>query len=113
MEARVIPFLHHYPVSTKPEQMWEHGDVMLGFDAEERLIQKLPQDFAAKASGARVPASRARNRRRSGAQGEPLVSTERTAGTDRSVARHAAGGGHEEILAKTVLLAAGCRGDIK
>ena len=50
MEAstRVIPLLHHYPVSTEPEELWEHGNVMLGFDAEERLIQKLPQDFAAK-----------------------------------------------------------------
>ena len=49
MEAstRVIPLLHHYPVSTEPEEMWERGNVMLGFDAEERLIQKLPQDFAA------------------------------------------------------------------
>jgi hypothetical protein len=28
--------------------MWEHGNVMLGFDAEERMIQKLPQDFAGK-----------------------------------------------------------------
>jgi hypothetical protein len=58
MEAstRVIPFLHHYPVSTEPEQMWEHGNVMLGFDAEERLIQKLPQNFAAKVVwGSRYP----------------------------------------------------------
>ena len=33
MEAstRVIPLLHHYPVSTEPEEMWEHGNVMLGF----------------------------------------------------------------------------------
>jgi hypothetical protein len=28
--------------------MWEHGNVMLGFDAEERLILKLPHDFADK-----------------------------------------------------------------
>ena len=50
MEAstRVIPLLHHYPVSTEPEEMWQHGNVMLGFDAEERMIQKLPQDFAGK-----------------------------------------------------------------
>jgi predicted TIM-barrel fold metal-dependent hydrolase len=50
MEAstRVIPLLHHYPVSTEPEEMWEHGNVMLGFDAEERLILKLPQEFAHK-----------------------------------------------------------------
>ena len=50
MEAssRVIPLLHHYPVRTDPEEMWEEGKVMLGFDAEERLIQKLPHDFAEK-----------------------------------------------------------------
>jgi hypothetical protein len=24
------------PVSTETEEMWEHGNVMLGFDAEER-----------------------------------------------------------------------------
>jgi predicted TIM-barrel fold metal-dependent hydrolase len=58
MEAstRVIPLLHHYPVSTEPEEVWEHGNVMLGFDAEERLIQKLPQDFASKVVwGSRYP----------------------------------------------------------
>ena len=58
MEAstRVIPLLHHYPVSTEPEEMWEHGNVMLGFDAEERLILKLPQEFAHKVVwGSRYP----------------------------------------------------------
>ena len=42
MEAstRTIPLLHHYPVRTDVEEMWEEGNVMLGFDAEERLIQK-------------------------------------------------------------------------
>jgi hypothetical protein len=95
MEAstRVIPLLHHYPVSTEPEEMWEHGNVMLGFDAEERMIQKLPQDFAAKVVwGSRYPHHEVAT---AGAQGEPLVSTERDAGADRSVARHAAGVGHE------------------
>jgi uncharacterized protein len=58
MEAstRVIPLLHHYPVSTEPEETWEHGNVLLGFDAEERMIQKLPQDFAGKVVwGSRYP----------------------------------------------------------
>jgi hypothetical protein len=58
MEAstRVIPLLHHYPVSTEPEEMWEHGNVMLGFDAEERLILKLPEEFAGKVVwGSRYP----------------------------------------------------------
>lgn len=58
MEAssRVIPLLHTYPVHTEPEEMWEEGHVMLGFDAEERLIRKLPHDFAAKIVwGSRYP----------------------------------------------------------
>jgi hypothetical protein len=58
MEAstRVIPPLHHYPVSTAPEKLWEHCKAMLEFDTEERLIQKLPQDFAAKVVwGCRYP----------------------------------------------------------
>ena len=50
MEAstRVIPLQHYYPVSTEPEEMWEEGRVMLGFDAEERLIQELPYSFEKK-----------------------------------------------------------------
>ena len=58
MEAstRTIPLLHHYPVRTDPEEMWEEGRVLLGFDAEERLIQKLPHTFAAKVAwGSRYP----------------------------------------------------------
>ena len=50
MEAstRVIPLQHYYPVSTEPEQTWDEGRVMLGFDAEERLIQELPYSFEKK-----------------------------------------------------------------
>ncbi len=58
MEAstRVIPLVHHYPVSTEPEEMWEEGRVLLGFDAEERLIQELPHTFEAKVVwGSRYP----------------------------------------------------------
>ncbi len=58
MEAssRVIPLLHYYPVRTDPEEMWEEGQVMLGFDAEERLIQKLPHLFTEKIVwGSRYP----------------------------------------------------------
>jgi len=58
MEAstRTIPLLHHYPVRTDTEELWEEGNVMLGFDAEERLIQKLPQDFVEKIVwGSRYP----------------------------------------------------------
>ena len=58
MEAscRTIPLLHYYPVRTDTEELWEEGNVMLGFDAEERLIQKLPHDFAEKVVwGSRYP----------------------------------------------------------
>ena len=58
MEAstRTIPLLHHYPVRTDTEELWEEGNVMLGFDAEERLIQRLPDDFAEKIVwGSRYP----------------------------------------------------------
>jgi predicted TIM-barrel fold metal-dependent hydrolase len=58
MEAstKTIPLLHFYSVRTDPEEMWEEGNVMLGFDAEERLIQKLPQEFAEKIVwGSRYP----------------------------------------------------------
>jgi predicted TIM-barrel fold metal-dependent hydrolase len=58
MEAstRTIPLLHYYPVRTDTEKLWEQGQVMLGFDAEERLIQKLPNDFAEKVVwGSRYP----------------------------------------------------------
>lgn len=58
MEAstKTFPLLHFYPVRTDVEEMWEEGNVMLGFDAEERLIQKLPHDFAEKIVwGSRYP----------------------------------------------------------
>ncbi len=50
MEAstRVIPLQHYYPVSTEPQETWDEGRVMLGFDAEERLIQELPYSFEKK-----------------------------------------------------------------
>ena len=58
MEAstRTVPLLNYYPVRTDVEEMWEEGHVMLGFDAEERLIQKLPHTFAEKIVwGSRYP----------------------------------------------------------
>ena len=58
MEAstRVIPLVHSFPVRTDPEEMWEEGRVLLGFDAEERLIQELPHTFEAKVVwGSRYP----------------------------------------------------------
>jgi predicted TIM-barrel fold metal-dependent hydrolase len=58
MEAssRVIPLMHKYPVRTDTEEMWEEGNVMLGFDADERFVQKMPHDFAEKVVwGSRYP----------------------------------------------------------
>ena len=58
MEAstRTIPLLHHYPVRTDTEALWDEGKVMLGFDAEERMVQRLPQNFVAKIVwGSRYP----------------------------------------------------------
>ena len=58
MEASVltIPPLHHYPVRTDVEAMWEEGRVLLAFDAEERLIRQLPHTFAHKIVwGSRYP----------------------------------------------------------
>jgi predicted TIM-barrel fold metal-dependent hydrolase len=58
MEAstRTIPLLHYYPVRTDTEELWEQGNVMLGFDAEERLLQRLPHAFAEKVVwGSRYP----------------------------------------------------------
>lgn len=50
MEASAlrIPLLTKYPVRTDPEQMWEEGEVMLGFHADERMIQQLPDDYVEK-----------------------------------------------------------------
>src|ERR1700682_3902687 len=54
--TRTIPLLHYYPVRTDTEELWKEGHVMLGFDAEERLIQKLPNEFAEKVVwGSRYP----------------------------------------------------------
>jgi predicted TIM-barrel fold metal-dependent hydrolase len=58
MEAstRTIPLVHFYPVRTDPEEMWKEGRVMLGFDADERGIQRLPHHFAEKVVwGSRYP----------------------------------------------------------
>jgi hypothetical protein len=40
MEAstRTFPLLHHYPVRTDTDDLWDEGKVMLGFDAEERMV---------------------------------------------------------------------------
>jgi len=58
MEAstRTIPLVHFYPVRTDPEEMWKEGCVMIGFDADERGIQRLPHHYADKIVwGSRYP----------------------------------------------------------
>jgi predicted TIM-barrel fold metal-dependent hydrolase len=58
MEAstKTIPLMHVYPVRTDVEEMWKDGHVMLGFDAEERGIQRLPRRYADKIVwGSRFP----------------------------------------------------------
>jgi hypothetical protein len=56
MEAstRTIPLLHQYPVRTDTEELWEEGNVMLGFDARERMIQRLPRALPRRSSGVRA-----------------------------------------------------------
>ena len=46
--ALTVPLLTKYPVRTDPEKMWEEGEVMLGFDADEQMIQQLPGDYVEK-----------------------------------------------------------------
>ena len=54
--TRTLPLSYVYPVRTDPEEMWEEGNVLLGFDAEERLVGKLPEVFEAKIVwGSRYP----------------------------------------------------------
>lgn len=46
--TRVIALQHYYPVRTDAEEMWEEGHVMLGFDADERGVRKLPERYSGK-----------------------------------------------------------------
>ena len=58
MEAstKTVPLTNYYPVRTDPEEMWEEGNVLLGFDAEERLIRELPHAYERKVVwGSRYP----------------------------------------------------------
>jgi predicted TIM-barrel fold metal-dependent hydrolase len=43
--TRVIALQHYYPVRTDAEAMWEEGKVMLGFDADERGVRKMPERY--------------------------------------------------------------------
>jgi predicted TIM-barrel fold metal-dependent hydrolase len=54
--TRVIALQHYYPVRTDAEAMWEEGHVLLGFDADERGIRKLPHLYGEKVVwGSRYP----------------------------------------------------------
>ena len=54
--TRVIALDHYYPLRTDAEEMWHEGHVMLGFDADERGIRKLPDRYSAKVVwGSRYP----------------------------------------------------------
>ncbi len=58
MEAstKVIALQHFYPVRTDPEELWKESHVMLGFDADERGVQQLPERYAEKVVwGSRYP----------------------------------------------------------
>ena len=54
--TRTIALQHYYPVRTDPQEMWEEGHVMLGFDADERGVQQLPERYGEKVVwGSRYP----------------------------------------------------------
>jgi len=54
--ASTSPVMRFYPVRTDPEKLWAEGRVMLGFDADERGIQRLPHQYADKILwGSRYP----------------------------------------------------------
>ncbi len=58
MEAstKVIALQHYYPVRTDPEELWEDSHAMLGFDADERGVQQLPDRYSEKVVwGSRYP----------------------------------------------------------
>ena len=58
MEAstKVIALQHYYPVRTDPEELWEESHAMLGFDADERGVQQLPERYSEKVVwGSRYP----------------------------------------------------------
>ncbi len=54
--TRVIALQHYYPVRTDAEDMWEEGKIMLGFDADERGVRKMPERYGDKVVwGSRYP----------------------------------------------------------
>jgi predicted TIM-barrel fold metal-dependent hydrolase len=54
--TKVIALQHYYPVRTDTEELWQESRVMLGFDADERGIQRLPERYSEKVVwGSRYP----------------------------------------------------------
>jgi predicted TIM-barrel fold metal-dependent hydrolase len=54
--TRVIALQHYYPVRTDAAKMWQEGRVLLGFDADERGVLKLPERYSDKVIwGSRYP----------------------------------------------------------
>jgi predicted TIM-barrel fold metal-dependent hydrolase len=54
--TRVISLQHYYPIRTDAVEMREEGHAMLGFDADERGVRKLPERYSAKVVwGSRYP----------------------------------------------------------
>jgi hypothetical protein len=54
--TRTIALQHYYPVRTDPEELWEESHVMLGFDADEIGVPRLPEPYEGKVVwGSRYP----------------------------------------------------------
>ena len=54
--TKVIVLQHYYPIRTDTEELWKESHVMLGFDADERGIQRLPERYSEKIVwGSRYP----------------------------------------------------------
>ena len=54
--TKVIALQHYYPVRTDPEELWAESHAMLGFDADERGVQQLPERYSEKVVwGSRYP----------------------------------------------------------
>lgn len=54
--TKTMPLTHFFPVRTDVEEFWEESKVLLGFDADERGIQRMPERYCEKVVwGSRYP----------------------------------------------------------
>lgn len=54
--TKTIALHHYYPVRTDTEELWKESHAMLGFDADERGIQRMPERYSEKIVwGSRYP----------------------------------------------------------